>query len=110
MALTVPSTAASGSDVTLTIEVQNTANSETNYAVLRFSVTAKVQLHVDLATFAPVTLSMVSKCLPGRTVFVFQCVSRKVFFHLVRGLSHRYPSQTVRLFTLNVDPDFGLTN
>lgn len=48
VALMVPSTAESGSDVTVTIEVENTATSETNYAVLRFSITAKVQLHADL--------------------------------------------------------------
>ncbi|XP_071361129.1 von Willebrand factor A domain-containing protein 7 [Trachinotus anak] len=40
--LTVPSTAASGTDVTLTIEAENTAATDINYAVLRFSVTAKV--------------------------------------------------------------------
>ncbi|XP_008274830.1 von Willebrand factor A domain-containing protein 7-like [Stegastes partitus] len=40
--LTVPSSAASGTDVTLTIEAQNADASDTNYAVLRFSVTAKV--------------------------------------------------------------------
>lgn len=45
--LAVPYNATSGSDVTLIIEVENTANSENNYAVLRFSVTAKV-LKADL--------------------------------------------------------------
>ncbi|XP_040892810.1 von Willebrand factor A domain-containing protein 7 [Toxotes jaculatrix] len=40
--LTVPSSAASGTDVTLTIEAENAAASDINYAVLRFSVTAKV--------------------------------------------------------------------
>lgn len=47
VALTVPSTAASGSDVTLTVEVEDTVTSDINYAVLRFSVTAKVRLHAD---------------------------------------------------------------
>ncbi|KAG7223689.1 hypothetical protein INR49_015414 [Caranx melampygus] len=40
--LTVPSTAASGTDVTLTIEAENAAATDINYAVLRFSVAAKV--------------------------------------------------------------------
>ncbi|XP_051801333.1 von Willebrand factor A domain-containing protein 7-like [Acanthochromis polyacanthus] len=40
--LTVPASAASGTDVTLTIEAQNAAATDINYAVLRFSVTAKV--------------------------------------------------------------------
>ncbi|XP_056225781.1 von Willebrand factor A domain-containing protein 7 [Seriola aureovittata] len=40
--LTVPSTAASGTDVTLTIEAENAAATDVNYAVLRFSVAAKV--------------------------------------------------------------------
>ena len=40
--LTVPETAASGTDVTLTIEAQNAATTDINYALLRFSVSAKV--------------------------------------------------------------------
>ncbi|XP_034043930.1 von Willebrand factor A domain-containing protein 7-like [Thalassophryne amazonica] len=40
--LTAPSNAMSGTGVTLTIEVQNSAGSDLNYAVLRFSVNAKV--------------------------------------------------------------------
>ncbi|XP_029997020.1 von Willebrand factor A domain-containing protein 7 isoform X2 [Sphaeramia orbicularis] len=40
--LTVPSSAASGTDVTLTIEAQNADATDINYAVLRFSVAAKV--------------------------------------------------------------------
>ncbi|GLD60771.1 von Willebrand factor A domain-containing protein 7-like protein [Lates japonicus] len=40
--LTVPASAASGTDVTLTIEAENAAASDVNYAVLRFSVAAKV--------------------------------------------------------------------
>uniref|UniRef100_A0A665V215 von Willebrand factor A domain containing 10, tandem duplicate 1 n=2 Tax=Echeneis naucrates TaxID=173247 RepID=A0A665V215_ECHNA len=40
--LIVPSTAASGTDVTLTITVENAAATDVNYAVLRFSVVAKV--------------------------------------------------------------------
>nr|XP_046264832.1 von Willebrand factor A domain-containing protein 7-like [Scatophagus argus] len=40
--LTVPASAASGTDVTLTIEAENAAATDINYAVLRFSVTAKV--------------------------------------------------------------------
>lgn len=40
--LTVPASAASGTDVTLIIEAQN-AGTDINYAVLRFSVAAKVR-------------------------------------------------------------------
>ncbi|CAK6969157.1 von Willebrand factor A domain-containing protein 7-like [Scomber scombrus] len=40
--LTVPASAESGTDVTLTIEVENAAATDINYAVLRFSVAAKV--------------------------------------------------------------------
>ncbi|XP_044046814.1 von Willebrand factor A domain-containing protein 7-like [Siniperca chuatsi] len=40
--LTAPASAASGTDVTLTIEVENAAATDINYAVLRFSVAAKV--------------------------------------------------------------------
>lgn len=40
--LTVPASAASGTDVTLTIEAQNAASTDINYALLRFSVSAKV--------------------------------------------------------------------
>ncbi|KAM9792685.1 von Willebrand factor A domain-containing protein 7 [Neosynchiropus ocellatus] len=40
--LTVPSSAASGSDVTLTVEAENADASDINYAVVRFSITAKV--------------------------------------------------------------------
>ncbi|KAG7485170.1 hypothetical protein JOB18_004258 [Solea senegalensis] len=40
--LTVPSSAASGTGVTLSIEAENTADGDINYAVVRFSVTAKV--------------------------------------------------------------------
>ncbi|XP_058496576.1 von Willebrand factor A domain-containing protein 7-like [Solea solea] len=40
--LTVPSSAASGTGVTLTIEAENVADGDINYAVVRFSVTAKV--------------------------------------------------------------------
>lgn len=40
--LTVPASAASGTDVTLIIEAQNAAT-DINYAVLRFSVAAKVR-------------------------------------------------------------------
>lgn len=40
--LTVPASAASGTDVTLTIEVENAAATDFNYAVVRFSVNAKV--------------------------------------------------------------------
>ncbi|XP_029027532.1 von Willebrand factor A domain-containing protein 7-like [Betta splendens] len=40
--LTVPETAASGTDVTLTIEVEDEAATDINYSVLRFSVAAKV--------------------------------------------------------------------
>lgn len=42
--LTVPDSAASGTDVTLTIEVQNAAGTDMNYIVLRFSVAAKVTI------------------------------------------------------------------
>lgn len=42
--MTVPAEAASGTDVTLTIEAQNAAGTDTNYAVLRFLVSAKVIL------------------------------------------------------------------
>uniref|UniRef100_A0A3P8S1Z2 von Willebrand factor A domain containing 10, tandem duplicate 1 n=1 Tax=Amphiprion percula TaxID=161767 RepID=A0A3P8S1Z2_AMPPE len=40
--LTPPASTVSGTDVTLTIEVQNAATTEINYAVLRFSVSARV--------------------------------------------------------------------
>ncbi|XP_053710879.1 von Willebrand factor A domain-containing protein 7-like [Synchiropus splendidus] len=40
--VTVPSSAASGSDLTLTIEAENADASDINYAVVRFSITAKV--------------------------------------------------------------------
>ncbi|XP_034450362.1 von Willebrand factor A domain-containing protein 7-like isoform X1 [Hippoglossus hippoglossus] len=40
--LTVPGSAVSGTDVTLTIEAENAAASDVNYAVLRLSVVAKV--------------------------------------------------------------------
>ncbi|XP_074486744.1 von Willebrand factor A domain-containing protein 7 isoform X1 [Sebastes fasciatus] len=40
--LTIPASAASGTDMTLTIEAENAAATDTNYAVLRMSVTAKV--------------------------------------------------------------------
>ncbi|CAK6953310.1 Hypothetical predicted protein [Scomber scombrus] len=40
--LTVPARAVSGTDVTLTIEAENAAATDINYAVLRFSVAAKV--------------------------------------------------------------------
>ncbi|XP_041790345.1 von Willebrand factor A domain-containing protein 7 isoform X2 [Chelmon rostratus] len=40
--LTVPASATSGTDVTLTIEAENAAATDTNYAVLRFSVSSKV--------------------------------------------------------------------
>ncbi|XP_022075422.2 probable serine/threonine-protein kinase dyrk2 isoform X1 [Acanthochromis polyacanthus] len=40
--LTPPASTVSGTDVTLTIEVQNAATTEINYAVLRFSVAARV--------------------------------------------------------------------
>ena len=40
---TVPASAASGTDVTLTIEAENAAATDINYAVLRFSVAAKVR-------------------------------------------------------------------
>ncbi|KAM9362957.1 von Willebrand factor A domain-containing protein 7 [Symphorus nematophorus] len=40
--LTIPASAASGTDVTLTIEAENSAATDINYAVLRFSVAAKV--------------------------------------------------------------------
>nr|XP_019939288.1 PREDICTED: von Willebrand factor A domain-containing protein 7-like [Paralichthys olivaceus]XP_019939289.1 PREDICTED: von Willebrand factor A domain-containing protein 7-like [Paralichthys olivaceus] len=40
--LTVPGSAMSGTDVTLTIEAENAAASDVNYAVLRLSVIAKV--------------------------------------------------------------------
>lgn len=42
VSLTVPPNATSGTDVTLTIEAENAAGTDINYAVLRFSVTAKV--------------------------------------------------------------------
>lgn len=41
--LTVPTTAATGTDVTLTIEAENAAAGDMNYVVLRFSVAAKVR-------------------------------------------------------------------
>ena len=41
--LTVPASAESGTDVTLTTEVENAAATDINYAVLRFSVAAKVR-------------------------------------------------------------------
>lgn len=41
--LTVPASASSGTQVTLTIEAENTAATDINYAVLRFSVAAKVR-------------------------------------------------------------------
>ncbi|XP_053182806.1 von Willebrand factor A domain-containing protein 7-like [Scomber japonicus] len=40
--LTVPASAVSGTDVTLTIEAEDAAATDINYAVLRFSVAAKV--------------------------------------------------------------------
>ncbi|XP_035515350.1 von Willebrand factor A domain-containing protein 7-like [Morone saxatilis] len=40
--LTAPASAASGTDVTVTIEAENAAATDINYAVLRFSVVAKV--------------------------------------------------------------------
>ncbi|XP_061686107.1 von Willebrand factor A domain-containing protein 7-like [Syngnathoides biaculeatus] len=40
--LTVPDSATSGTDVTLTIEVEDPAADDINYVVLRFSITAKV--------------------------------------------------------------------
>lgn len=40
--MTVPVTATSGTDVTLTIEAQNGAATDINYTVLRFLVSAKV--------------------------------------------------------------------
>ncbi|KAM8880382.1 von Willebrand factor A domain-containing protein 7 [Spinachia spinachia] len=40
--LTAPASAASGTDVTLTIEAENTAANDINYTVLRLSVVAKV--------------------------------------------------------------------
>ncbi|KAG8014446.1 von Willebrand factor A domain-containing protein 7 [Nibea albiflora] len=40
--VTVPASASSGTQVTLTIEAENTAATDINYAVLRFSVAAKV--------------------------------------------------------------------
>lgn len=42
--MTVPANATSGTDVTLTIEAQNAAGTDVNYAVLRFSVSAKVTI------------------------------------------------------------------
>lgn len=44
VAMTVPAGATSGTDVTLTIEVQNAAGTDINYAVLRFLVAAKVTI------------------------------------------------------------------
>lgn len=41
--LTAPVSAVSGTDVTLTIEAENAAATDSNYAVLRFSVAAKVR-------------------------------------------------------------------
>lgn len=41
--MSVPASTVSGSDVTLTIEAQNSAGTDLNYAVLRFSVAAKVR-------------------------------------------------------------------
>ena len=41
--LTVPANAVSGTDVTLTIEAEDAAVSDLNYAILRFSVAAKVR-------------------------------------------------------------------
>lgn len=47
--LTAPASAASGTDVTLTIEAQNAAGTGINYALLRFSVAAKVrELELDV--------------------------------------------------------------
>lgn len=40
--MTVPARATSGTDATLTIEVQNAAGTDINYAVLQFLVAAKV--------------------------------------------------------------------
>lgn len=90
--LTVPSTAASGSDVTLTIEAQNTANTETNYVVLRFSVTAKVQLPEDMlslekllnekSSFVYVTLGIVSKTLPCHKM---SCLFSSLHLHKRKG-------------------------
>lgn len=42
--MSVPATATSGTDVTLTIEAQNAAGTDINYAVLRFLVSAKVAI------------------------------------------------------------------
>lgn len=72
--LTVPSTAASGSDVTLTIEAQNTDSTETNYVVLRFSVTAKVTdvtrpVCQEVSTLANCS-AFSSLCSSGRWEFV----------------------------------------
>lgn len=41
--LSVPASTKSGTDVTLTIQAQNAAATDINYAVLRFSVAAKVK-------------------------------------------------------------------
>ncbi|XP_028302235.1 von Willebrand factor A domain-containing protein 7-like isoform X2 [Gouania willdenowi] len=42
ISLSVPSSALSGTDVTLTIEAENTADNDINYTILRFSVALKV--------------------------------------------------------------------
>ncbi|KAF3852030.1 hypothetical protein F7725_005385 [Dissostichus mawsoni] len=57
--LTAPASAASGTDVTLTIEAENAAATDINYAVLRFSVVAKV---TDITRPVCQTVSSSSNC------------------------------------------------
>lgn len=52
----VPARAASGTDVTLTIVAKNAAATDMNYAVLRFSVAAKVRENNHLAGYKVVVI------------------------------------------------------
>ncbi|KAK2919169.1 hypothetical protein Q8A73_003540 [Channa argus] len=58
--LTVPASAPSGTDVTLIIEAENEAATDNNYAVLRFSVAAKV---TDITSPVCQVVSTSSSCL-----------------------------------------------
>lgn len=63
--ITVPSSASSGTDVTLTITAQNSAATDflNNYVVVRFSVAAKVRGKVCVCAVCLLNLSFIYWCL-----------------------------------------------
>ncbi|KAK2815937.1 hypothetical protein Q5P01_026404 [Channa striata] len=72
--LSVPASAASGTDVTLIIEAENEAATDANYAVLRFSVAAKVtdinRPVCQVVSTSSSCLSSSSPCASSQWVFI----------------------------------------